>query len=92
MDFFPLHVARSQLPGQRFDPWAIEVEAMNHSARNIAALVDGTVRLIISGFRAIGAAVRSTRNTRPVEFEPVEVARPVQPALRALPDNDRVAA
>jgi hypothetical protein len=92
MDFFPLHVARSQLPGQRFDPWAIEIATMNHSARNIAALVDGVVLAIMAGARVLAGAVQSLRKACPVEVEPVQVARPTGVAQQNLPANDRAAA
>ena len=76
MDHYPLYVARAQLPGYRFDPWATEIATMNHSARNIAAAVDGLGSLVIAAFRALGAAIQSLRKACPVEVEPVQVARP----------------
>lgn len=82
----PLHNARAQHPGFRFDPWSTEIATMNHSARNIAAAVDSVGSLIIAAFRVLGAAIQSLRKACPVEIEPVQVARPAHVAQRQSED------
>lgn len=87
----PLHHARAQYLGTRFDPWSTEIATMDHSARNIAAAVDGFGSLIIAAFRGVGALIQSLRKACPVEIEPVQVARPAN-VDRHEPADLRVAA
>ena len=88
---FPLHIARAQNPAFRFDPWSTEIATMNHSARNIAAAVDGLGSLIIAGFRALGTVIQSLRKACPVEVEPVQVARQAPAAHGEAADIRRAA-
>jgi hypothetical protein len=81
----PLHNARAQYLS-RFDPWTTEIATMNHSARNIAAAVDGLGSLIIAAVRGIGTAIQSLRKACPVEIEPVQVARPANVARHESAD------
>lgn len=73
-----LHQARAPYPGFCFDPWQAEIATMNHSAKNLAVLVDGLGGLIVAAFRGIGAAVHTLRTACPVEIAPVQVPRPAQ--------------
>lgn len=88
----PYYKNRTQQGAYRFDPWTAEIDAMNHSAANMAAVFDGAAKLIGSLFRALGRGVQSLRAATPVEIEPVKIARPAQPVAVSTSANDRAAA
>jgi len=83
--------SRAQQRSYRFDPWMAEIDAMNHTAANMANVFDGLGSLILRAFRALGRAVQAVRQATPVEVEPVKIARPVQLA-DTVSANDRAAA
>lgn len=91
----PYYKNQAQQRTYRFDPWMAEIDAMNHTATNMAAAFDGVAKLIGGLFRAIGRGVQALRAATPVEppaveIEPVKIARPAQPV--AVSANDRAAA
>jgi hypothetical protein len=76
MDLYtPIYKSREQ-GAYRFDPWAAEIATMNHAASNLAGLVESLGALIVAGFRGIVSAIQALRKARPVEVEPVQIARP----------------
>lgn len=89
---------RAQQRTFHFDPWMAEIDAMNHTATNMATVFDGAAKLVGNAFRAIGRAigraVQSLRAATPVEIEPVKIARPAQPVAVAVtvPTDERAAA
>ena len=96
MDFeTPYYKNRAQQRTYRFDPWMAEIDAMNHTATNMATAFDGVAKLIGSLFRAIGRGVQALRAATPVEIEPVKIEavkipQPAQPVVVSA--NDRAAA
>jgi len=86
----PFYKSRAQQRTYRFDPWMAEIDAMNHTAANMATVFDGFGSLILRAFRGIGRLVQSVRQATPVEVEAVKIARPAQPV--AVSANDRAAA
>lgn len=83
---------RAQQRTFHFDPWVAEIDAMNHTAANMATAFDGLAKLIGRLFRALGRGVQALRAVTPVEIEPVKIARPAQPAAVAVSVDDRAAA
>jgi hypothetical protein len=84
--------SRAQQRPYRFDPWMAEIDAMNHTAANMATVFDGLGSLILRAFRAIGNAVQAVRPATPlVEVESVKIVRPAQ-MVETLSANDRAAA
>jgi hypothetical protein len=75
----------------RFDPWMAEIEAMNHSAANMANLFGGIGALFKAIVRGLGRLVQASRPAAPVEVEPVKIARPAH-LVDTVSANDRAAA
>lgn len=86
---------RAQQRTFHFDPWVAEIDAMNHTAANMATAFDGLAKLIGRLFRALGRGVQAVRAVTPVEIEPVKIEavkipQPAQPVVVSA--NDRAAA
>jgi len=59
------------------DPWTAEIAATDYAAANISHLVYRFFSLVFAGVDLLSDAIKGLRKSSPVEFEAVDVARPV---------------